>query len=420
MKLNKRNLALLRSALRICKNRDDRDLRCLLIEPARITAISPTDHMTLDLEQPLATDWECGPVAVPAKIVEAALAVSKAVSKTELSAQILSQGALLTLNGVTVDAQKGAQLLQDHAAAFVDPPQAGQPEIFGIDLEPAFYEQVLRVCTARATDDIRRYFTGVQIDVGRRRLVASNGHRLHCADNALPPMESLALAPIIEKVRTDFICGSSTLHELLALRPTRMVIREGMANPVKHKVDIPALMVFQGDTGDGVRWTLRSTCLPGAFPDADRVLNALPLAQRQDMVLKARNQRRGYLTGGFPVSVLMPNYAKELDQYIKAMMKATPRGVPTLVLDLRKGVLRSVDQAPVSVSLPVTLKDVTPEIEEILVTDGDDLCGVQAPYLRDAMLALGETKEWTVSTMGVWQCLDERGFKALVMPTRLR
>jgi hypothetical protein len=417
MKLNKRVIALLRSALRICKNRRGPDLRCLLIEPARITAISPTDHMTLQLEEPLATEWQSGPVAVPAKMFEAALAVSK----TELRVEFLSQGAILTLNGVTADAQKGNQLLQDHAAAFAEPPQAGQPEIFGIDLDPAFYEQVLRVCTARATADIRTYFTGLQIDVGRRRLVASDGHRLHCADNALPPMETLALGPIPEQARNDFICGPGALAELLVLRPTRMVIREGLAKPGKHAAPIPPLMVFQGAV-DGVRWTLRSSCVAGVFPDPDRVVNALPLPQRQEMVLKQRAHRPGKLTGGFPVSVLMPNYADELDQYIKAMMKVkgTAGEIPILVLDLRKGVLRSVDQAPVALSLPVTTKDVTPEIEEILATSGEDLCGVRAPYLRDAMRSLGETKEWTVSNLDTWQCLDETGFKAVVMPSRLR
>lgn len=415
MKLTKRVIALLRSALRICKNRLGPELRCLIVEPARITAISPQDHITLELEEPLATDWQGGPVAVPAKVVEAALAVSK----TELRVEFLSQRAILTLNGVTVDVLQSAKLLQEHAATFVEPPQAGEPELFGISLEPAFYEQVQRVCTARATHDLRAYFTGLQLDVGRRRLVASDGHRLHCAEHALPPMESIALGPIAETSRTDFICAGSTLAELLALRPTRVVIRQGIASPVKHKEDIPALMVFQG-AEDGLRWMLRSTCLAGSFPDTDRVVNVLPLAQRQEMVLKQRGQRKGYLTGGLPVSVLMPNYADELDEYIKAMTKVGGGAVPTLVLDLRKGVLRSVDEAPVAVNLPVTPKDLTPEIEEILATEGDDLCGVRAPYLRDAMRALGEAKEWTVSTLGTWQCLDERGFKALVMPTRLR
>jgi len=93
--------------------------------------------------------------------------------------------------------------------------------------------------------------------------------------------------------------------------------------------------------------------------------------------------------------------------------------VPTLVLDLRKGTLRSVDDAPVAFSQPVYPIGVNEEIERVLEDDSQALCGVQAPYLRDAMKALGDNRTWTVSAMGTWQSMRDKDLKVLVMPTRL-
>lgn len=422
MKIDKNFTAVLRSALRICKNRYSQQLRCLIVERLRLRAVGPLDELVIQLDEPVAEDWSDQPVFVPAKVIEAALSVNK----KELKFEPVNKQGIWTLNGVTIDSAEGLRLMDEHATAFRPPSVDGRAALYDLQLDPTFYGHLARVAPARANDDIRMYLTGLLIDIARRRIVATNGHRLHCAEEALPlapRLQSTATASAESKASAEapasFICGPSALAEVLALCPQRLVVHEGLPSPQRGLEDEPPLLIFSGGEASGAKWRLTSRCLGGTFPDTDRVVNALPIEQQQEMILRERARPGSRVVATFPVSVTLPNYAEAIDHFIKATLKACDRGVPTLVLDLRKGTLRSVDDAPVAFSQPVYPIGVNEEIERVLEDDSQALCGVQAPYLRDAMKALGDNRTWTVSAMGTWQSMRDKDLKVLVMPTRL-
>ena len=415
MKITKTFVTALRSALRIAKNRYSPTMRCVLIERHRIRGVGPMDELALDLPEELAAEWPADPVAVPAKAIEAALSVSS----KELVAEQATRHGIWTLNGVTVDTTAGIAQFRESAAAFQGPSTVDRATLFTFELEAQFYDGLQRVSPARAVDDIRQHLQGMLLDLGRRRLVATDGSRLHCAEGALPVARPLKEPQEGVELLTSFICGASALTELQALRPGRLTIHDGKARLARNLEDEPPVLTFEPAQNSGTTWRLTSRCLGGVFPDMDRVVNALPVETQQAFQLRERAKPGSHVKASFPVSVRLPDYSEALDQYIKATLKTSRMQAPLVVLDLRKGNMRSVDNAPVAFSQPIFPLGVTPEIQQVLEDDSQALCAVQAPFLRDAMRALGEPRTWTVSALGTWQSERDRAVKVLVMPRRL-
>jgi len=292
---------------------------------------------------------------------------------------------------------------------------------------------------AEGVEDIRTSFNGSCFDLGQHAIIATDGHRMHVANSAtLPHFE----APLLNKLYPHsndgqkVILANWQLHLLSVIGATKVSVGRFPAHPK----DTPPLIGWGHPQEGSDELLVRAKgafgffigkSIDGRFPDWKRVLHSLDdLESKRVAVRKVSLSIAEQIKAGDPVSdsllswkadyprsvLISDSVCDSLRRFIRAEKASgkCKRPDPLVILDLKAGQIRSLDDAAVPLKIDMSMQD---QFEYSEDRPCDHLVGVQASYLADAIEFLGSA-EWFVWKSGSLSARKE-SLSAVVMPCNL-
>lgn len=306
-------------------------------------------------------------------------------------------------------------------------------------LEVPLPAELSSVRVAGGVADIRSYLNGSCFDLGQHAIIATDGHRMHVANSAtLPHFE----APLLNQLfpgsndRHQVLLSNWQLHLLSAIGAKKLSVGRFPDLPK----DTPTLTGWRQPQEGSEELLVRAKgafgffigkSLGGRFPDWKRILPSLDDLERKRLAVKGvASSIAEQMKAGDPVSEIMlawraayprsvlisDSVCDSLRRFIRAEKASGKcnRPDPLVVLDLKLGQIRSLDDAAVPLKIDLSLQD---QFEYSEDRPCDHLVGVQASYLADAIEFLGSA-EWTVCKSGSFTARKE-SLSAVVMPCKL-
>lgn len=300
-------------------------------------------------------------------------------------------------------------------------------------------EELAGIRMAEGVRDIRSLFNGACFDLGQHAIIATDGHRMHVANSAtLPHFEAQLLNQLYPNSNDGqkVILANWQLHLLNVIGAKKVSIGRFPVHPRdtpplngwKHpKEESDALLV----RAKGAFGFFIGKSIDGRFPDWKRIVPSIDdLERKRAAVRKVSKSIAEQIKAGdavsdsliawkadYPRSVLIgDSVCGSLRRFIraeKASGKCT-RPDPLVLLDLKTGQIRSLDDAGVHLKIDLSMQD---QFEYSEGRPCDHLVSVRASYLADAIEFLGSA-EWFVWKSGSL-CARKKTLSAVVMPCNL-
>lgn len=306
-------------------------------------------------------------------------------------------------------------------------------------LEVPLPAELSGVRMAEGFQDVRTYLNGSCFDLGQHAIIATDGHRMHVANSATLPHFD---APVLHQLFPNSSDGQKVilanwqLHLLNAIGATKVSIGRFPAHPK----DTPPLNGWRHPQEGSDELLVRAKgafgffigkSIDGRFPDWRRVLHSLDDLERKRVAVRkvslriAEQIKEGDQVSDsllawkadYPRSVLIgDSVCDSLRRFIRAEKASgqSTRPDPLVILDLKAGQIRSLDDAAVPLKIDLSMQD---QFEYSEDRPWDHVVGVQASYLADAIEFLGSA-EWFVWKSGNLSARKE-SLSAVVMPCNL-
>jgi hypothetical protein len=414
MEITKQLAAAIKAAMSIAKSNGKHlpHFQALLIQGATITAANQEMTLRIKLATPLAPQKGDNLFKLDYATVKGALTIDRKALKV-----ITGDDQKLIVNGISVCTDDTVRFVGEYAylASRMDPKRA-LPAYEDAQLSPLFWTNLDRVRPAMAEQDIRKYLMAICMDFANKRILATDGHRLHMANgNTLPEVAPLSKDGDGKPITPTMILRREAVDIIQSLRPesvsTWLPVTSADHND-RRKHD--GLFVFRGE-GPGFTWELTVESVDALYPNVDRVI-PLPYKTRRLVALDMWARRPN--VESVPAQVVIPTYTEALEAFVKAFNAAgNSKREPSVIVDLATGRLRNEYSNPVCLDKPISIvKDDDDWIRP--QSESHTQCGVNARYLADALKALGQNVSWDIDPLSVWRASDHGDLTVVVMPIR--
>lgn len=416
MEITQNILALLKAAMTIAKNNGKHlpQFQALHVQRCMITAADFDMVLRIELAAPLAPQLGEQAFAMNLKTLHGALSINRKAITVETA----GNGKDMLVNGIGFPIDDALRHGQEYSprALGLDPARA-KPAYEPADLSERFYANLERVRPAMAESDTRNYLNGLAFDFPRRRIIATNGHRMHlCNGETLPSAIALTHDDAGNAATPVMVLPREAAELIRSLKPKTVstwlpVLEEGKTEIVRQ----PGFFVFSAGADADLTWELRVAEIEGTYPEVDRVIP--PDYKMRRRIAVKMHQDRPHVTS-VPAQVVIPNCSEAIDAFVKACKTAVSSKYDTaVVIDLNKGRLRNPKNIPVSIDKEVFL---VPQTDSWIRPDSehDTLCGINARYLSDGLKALGQNVTWDVDPAAVWRATDHGDLTVVIMPMR--
>ena len=415
MEITKQFAAVLKAALAIAKSNGKHlpHFQALLIQGDTIAAACLEMSLRIKLAAPLAPQMGDAAFKLDCATVKGALSIDRKALNV-----LREDTNKLVVNGISVHLDDATRFADEYGILTTRMnPKRASPAYEEAELGPLFWANLERVRPAMAEHDIRQYLMGVLMDFGNRRIVATDGHRLHLANGkTLPAVAPLSKDEEGNSVATPgMVLRREAVDIIQALKPKSVSTWLPVLEATKVEPAQQGLFVFRGED-TGLSWELTTSSIDCLFPDVDRVIPP-PYAMRRQIALQ--NWERRPDATSVPTQVVIPTYTQALEAFVKAFKAAgNSRYEPAVIVDLESGRLRNVRENPVSID------------KEVFCVNDDDgwqrplsqahtQCGVNARYLAEGLKALGQNVTWDIDPQNVWRATDHGDLTVVIMALRI-